>query len=272
MSIRPGCDRVDGHPVGADLAGERLRPADHSGAHRVREREVVDRIAHRARRDVHDASVSASAKLRQAEVGQADRREQQKLDGALHGLVGDLECGPARRAAAVVDEDVDSAERLDRLLDESREVLRVGQVAADRQPAEAIRLARELVAPAGEHGDVGTLGGERLRAREPDPGGGATDDRRSSAESEVHAQPAGRHCLGTANLLPDSIVLRKSAHVSDGIVPDLCRPRRPYALRTPTTSRTASAEAPSAALSSSVRSSSTIASIPPAPSFTGTPM
>src|SRR6187397_126434 len=29
-------DRVDGHPVGADLAGERLRPADHSGPHRVR--------------------------------------------------------------------------------------------------------------------------------------------------------------------------------------------------------------------------------------------
>jgi hypothetical protein len=43
-------------------------------------------------------------------------------------------------------------------------------------------------------------------------------------------------------------------------------------VRTPTTSRTASLLARSASCSSSERSSSTISSIPPAPSLTGTPM
>ena len=63
--MRPGRDRVDRDPVGADLAGEGLRPADDSWAHGVREREVVDRLAHRARRDVHDPSVPAAAQLRE---------------------------------------------------------------------------------------------------------------------------------------------------------------------------------------------------------------
>ena len=118
---------------------------------------------------------------------EADRREQQELDGALDGLVGELERGRSGRPAAVVDEDVDSAEGLERLLDESLEVLRVREVAADRQRGEALRLARELVAAAREHGDVGALGGERLCDREPHPGGGAADDRGSSFEAEVHA-------------------------------------------------------------------------------------
>jgi hypothetical protein len=41
---------------------------------------------------------------------------------------------------------------------------------------------------------------------------------------------------------------------------------------TPTTSRTAPADRPSSVVSYSERSSSTISSMPPAPSFTGTPM
>ena len=45
-----------------------------------------------------------------------------------------------------------------------------------------------------------------------------------------------------------------------------------YVVSTPTTSRTASADASNAVCSSSERSSSTICSMPAAPSFTGTPM
>src|SRR4029077_258873 len=63
-----GCDRVDRNPVRADLAGKRLRPADHARAHRVRQREVVERLAHRARPDVDDPSVAAAAEVGEAEL------------------------------------------------------------------------------------------------------------------------------------------------------------------------------------------------------------
>ena len=91
------------------------------------------------------------------------------------------------RSASVVDQDVDPAEGFDRLLDESLEILRVRQVAADRQRAEPLGLALKDVAPAGEHRDVGALGGERLGDREPHSGGGAADDCGLSFEPEVHA-------------------------------------------------------------------------------------
>ena len=68
----------------------------------------------------------------------------------------------------------------------------------------------------------------------------------------------------------------KAVRVARDEGPNLVRRRRTrfpsYALRTATTSRTASALLPSAACSASSRSTSRICSIPFEPSFTGTPM
>ena len=58
----PRGDRVDGDPLRAELARERLRPPDHAGTDGVREREVVDRLAHGARGDVDDSSRRGSAR------------------------------------------------------------------------------------------------------------------------------------------------------------------------------------------------------------------
>src|SRR4029077_21029083 len=81
---------------------------------------------------------------------------------------------------------------------------------------------------------VRAFGGELLRAGEAEAGRRAHDERRATAQPEIQTWP--------------------------------------YVVRTPTTSRTASALAFSADCSSPERSSSTICSIPPAPSLHGTPM
>ena len=82
----------------------------------------------------------------------------------------------ARRAAAVVDEDVDPAEGLERRLDEPCEVLRVPEVAADGKRSEAFGLSLEQVTAAREHRHVGAFGREGLGDREPDARGGSAHD------------------------------------------------------------------------------------------------
>ena len=115
-----------------------------------------------------------------------DVRREEERDRLLDRVGGHLDRGPGRRAAAVQDEDVDSAEGADRRLHEALEVLRDRQVALHRQRAEALGLLLEEVPPAGEHHDVGALGGEGLRDGETHARGGAADDRRPIREPEVH--------------------------------------------------------------------------------------
>ena len=49
-------------------------------------------------------------------------------------------------------------------------VLGKGHISSYGERADSVCLALELVAPAREHRHVRALGGERLRAREPEPG------------------------------------------------------------------------------------------------------
>src|SRR5439155_956639 len=102
----PRGDRVDGHAVRADFPGKRLCPADHTGPHGIRESQVVDRLADRARRDVDDPAAPAPAEVWKTEVRQADRRDEEELDGVLDVLVRKVDGRRSRRAPAVVDEDV----------------------------------------------------------------------------------------------------------------------------------------------------------------------
>ena len=76
--------------------------------------------------------------------------------------------------------------RVDGGLDDPLEIGRTADVSRDGKRAEPGSLAPELLLAAGEHDDVRALAGERLGAREPEPGGGAADDRRAPAEVEVH--------------------------------------------------------------------------------------
>src|SRR5439155_956641 len=94
----------------ADFPGKRLCPADHTGPHGIRESQVVDRLADRARRDVDDPAAPAPAEVWKTEVRQADRRDEEELDGVLDVLVRKVDGRRSRRAPAVVDEDVDAAE------------------------------------------------------------------------------------------------------------------------------------------------------------------
>src|SRR5207249_1123435 len=55
-----GRDRVDRDPERPELTCERLGPADDAGPNGVREREVVDGLAHGARTDVDDPAPAAA--------------------------------------------------------------------------------------------------------------------------------------------------------------------------------------------------------------------
>src|SRR5436190_13129091 len=110
-------DRVDRDLLRPELARHGLRPADHPGPDCVREGEVVDRLTDRARGDVDDPAVPAPLELRPAQLGQAEHRKQQQLDGALDVLGGEPDGRTARRTAAVVDQDVDAAEGPDSPVD-----------------------------------------------------------------------------------------------------------------------------------------------------------
>ena len=105
---------------------------------------------------------------------------------AVGGDVGRL---ARRRPAGVPDEDVEPAERLDRLRDGALEVLRERHVAADGERAEPVGLAFEHVAAPREHRHVRAFLGERLRACERQPGGGAADERGAPFQPEIHGSP-----------------------------------------------------------------------------------
>ena len=72
-----GGDGVDRDPLRAELARRRLQPADEPGPDGAREREPVDRLLDRARRDRDHAAVAARLEVREAEAHEPDRREQQ---------------------------------------------------------------------------------------------------------------------------------------------------------------------------------------------------
>ena len=66
--------------------------------------------------------------------------------------------------------------------------LRDRDVAAHGERADAVGLALEQVAPAGEHRDVRSFGGQGLRRREPEPGRGARDEGGTPLQSEIHGE------------------------------------------------------------------------------------
>src|SRR5204862_5354343 len=119
-------------------------------------------------------------------------REQEQLDRILEVLVCDLDRGSGWWATAVVDENVDPAERLDRRVDEPRQRAGVADVAANGERAEPLRLPLECLAAAREHRDVCAFLRQRLRDSEADPGRRAADDRRPTVESEVHVRATTR--------------------------------------------------------------------------------
>ena len=107
----------------------------------------------------------------------------------LHRLHRQVFGAAGRRPAAVPHENVDALERLVRLLDEPLEISRARDVPADRERSDPLGLALEQVAAAREHGDVRTLGRERLGRGESQAGGGAEHDRRAAFQPEVHVAP-----------------------------------------------------------------------------------
>ena len=93
---------------------------------------------------------------------------------------------PGRRPARVPDEDVDPAERLDRAVDEPREVGAVRHVTPYGERADAVGVALEDVSAPREHRHVGAFRREGFRGGQPEAGRGSADDRRPAAQTEFH--------------------------------------------------------------------------------------
>src|SRR5204862_2360418 len=106
------------------------------------------RLLHRARREDENAAALALREVRQAETHEPHERSEQKLDRLLNALRCDRRRRARRRAAAVPDQDVQTAERLDRPLDDGTQVARVPDVASDCERTDAVGLALEHLPPA----------------------------------------------------------------------------------------------------------------------------
>src|SRR4051812_10979693 len=203
------------------------------------------RLLHRARGDADHPAGIARPEVGEAEADEPDDGQQHELVGGLEAIVGDLGGRPRRRAAGVPDEHVDAAERLEGALDEPLEVRSVGHISTYGERAQAVRFTLELVASPGEHRHVGAFLGKRFRRGQAEPRSGSADDRRPAAQTEIH--------WGGTVARPGAVTTGPTWILS-------------YVVRTATTSRTASADAPSAACSESSRSTSRICSIPFDPS------
>jgi hypothetical protein len=124
--------------------------------------------------------------VRQAQLDEANSRDEQQLERALEVVGRQLRRRLGRRPAGVPDRDVDAAERVERSLHEPLQVGRVGHVPADGERADPLGVELELLAAAGEHRDVRALVGERLGRSEAEPRRRSADDRRPAAQTEIH--------------------------------------------------------------------------------------
>ena len=106
---------------------------------------------------------------------------------AVERLGVGVERAAGRRAAAVPDEDVETAEAVDGGRDGALESSVVGHVPDYGDAAQPGCVLLELVGAAREEDDVRALLRERLGAREPEPGRGAADERGAPAQPEIHA-------------------------------------------------------------------------------------
>src|SRR5437773_915853 len=146
----PGCDAVDRDATRSKLARERLQPAADGRPEGVGEREMLGGLLRGDGRDREDAPGRALLQLRQAKVHEANERLEHQLERLLERVWRHVRAAARRRATGVPDEDVQAAERLERLRDGALEIARERHVAADGERADPVRLALEHVAPAGE--------------------------------------------------------------------------------------------------------------------------
>ena len=175
----------------------------------------------------------ALLEIRQAQTRQANDGDEKESYGLFHLFGVERSRRRAGWPTGVVHEDVDTAIGLHRCFDQQLEVARARDVAGDRGRADPFGLALQQLPAPREHHDVRSFLPERFRDAQAHPGGRPADDRGPACQSEIHY--------------------------------DLL-------FSTPTTSRTAAADARSIFFSSALSLSFTISSTPAVPSLTGTPM
>jgi len=93
-----------------DLARQRLRPAHHRAAQRIRNRDMRDRLNHRFRRDVQNPPPAALAHIRQHYLGEAKKYQHHRPKLRLPNLRCDPNYFRRRRPARIVEQDIDRSQ------------------------------------------------------------------------------------------------------------------------------------------------------------------
>ena len=148
--------------------------------------------------DVEDPALAPVAHARHDHLGQLERGPDLDLEHQPIALLGELGERDVARHRGVVDEDVDRAEGLDRLVDHPLPILGPGDVGLDRDgsatggPDAIHRLGqRSLVLLdrlqcARRHRHLGAGGGEALGDRRADAAAGSGDQRNPSFQLPRH--------------------------------------------------------------------------------------
>ncbi len=155
---------------------------------------------------------------------ESDGRLEQQRERFLERLGRDVARCARRGAASVPDEDVDAAEGGDGLLHSPLEVARRRDVAADGEPRRSVLPRARAGRAGGRQRDVRALGGERLGAREPEPGRRSGDERRATAQSEVHASALRRQDADDLAHGPRGGLQRRALVVGEVELDDLLDP------------------------------------------------
>src|SRR5262245_15997140 len=129
------------------------------------------------------------------------RHAREEEERALHRsgplLFGGVVGPGQRRAAGVVDQDVQAPEALDGLRDQLLDRVVPVEIAREREhvpaggTADLLRGLLEVVARAAAHGDPNTLLGQHLRAGAAEPLTGSPDDRDLVLQLEIHGLRSG---------------------------------------------------------------------------------
>ncbi len=170
---------------------EGLRPSDDCAAERVRYSDGGNRLDHAGRCDVQDSSPFARAHVGEQQVRDSKERQHHRVKLRLPNFRRHADHARGRRAAAVIEQDIDRPQLFARTLDGALNARPVREVRREANRAAASRFdfgyrTVENALISREHRDRNAFGCERVGDASADTFAPAQDECRLVAKLKVH--------------------------------------------------------------------------------------